>query len=110
MQFLKRGSELIHTTTWREIKAGTVTDIVEIEGKPLAKRGKMSGSKRVFRCAECGVTRVSPASQEPRTCACGGIEEDILVPFVSGGDLQYNLPTASEIRDFVLLQLKKVEL
>jgi nicotinate phosphoribosyltransferase len=85
-------------------------DIVEIEGKPLAKRGKMSGSKRVFRCAECLATRVSPASQKPGTCACGGAEEDILVPFVSHGDIQYDLPTATQIRDFVLLQLKKVEL
>lgn len=85
-------------------------DIVEIEGKPLAKRGKMSGSKRVFRCSECGATRVSPINQEPRACACGGIEEDILVPFVEQGDLQYELPTASQIRDFVLQQLKKVEL
>ena len=85
-------------------------DIVEIEGTPFAKRGKMSGSKRVFRCAECGATRVSPASQEPRTCACGGAEEDILVPFVSQGDLQYDLPTASQIREFVLQQLNKVEL
>ena len=85
-------------------------DIVEIGGKPLAKRGKMSGSKRVFRCTDCGATRVSPASQEPRTCVCGGAEEDILVPFVSQGDLQYDLPTASQIRDFVLEQLNKVEL
>jgi nicotinate phosphoribosyltransferase len=85
-------------------------DIVEIEGKPLAKRGKMSGSKRVFRCAECFFTRVSPAGEKPGTCACGGVEKDILIPFISHGDLQYDLPTASQIRDFVLLQLKKVEL
>jgi len=28
-------------------------DIIEIDGKPLAKRGKMSGSKSVLRCAKC---------------------------------------------------------
>jgi len=85
-------------------------DIVEIEGKPLAKRGKMSGSKAVFRCARCGATRVSPARQKPGMCACGGAEEDILVPFISQGELQYALPTASRIRDFVLEQLNKIEL
>ncbi|MBW1689835.1 MAG: nicotinate phosphoribosyltransferase [Deltaproteobacteria bacterium] len=82
----------------------------EIEGKPISKRGKMSGSKSVFRCRQCGSTRVSPAGQKPGTCACGGAEEDILMPFVANGDLQYDLPPASQIRDFVLLQLKKVEL
>ncbi|MBW2077590.1 MAG: hypothetical protein JRI71_08575 [Deltaproteobacteria bacterium] len=70
----------------------------------------MSGSKSVFRCRQCGSTRVSPAGQKPGTCACGGAEEDILMPFVANGDLQYDLPPASQIRDFVLLQLKKVEL
>jgi len=85
-------------------------DIVEIEGEPIAKRGKLSGSKRVFRCVECGATRVAPARQEPGTCPCGGAEEDILVPFASQGALQYDLPTASQIREFVLEQLNKVEL
>ena len=28
-------------------------DIVEIDGKPIAKRGKMGGSKSVFRCPKC---------------------------------------------------------
>jgi nicotinate phosphoribosyltransferase len=85
-------------------------DIVEVEGKPLAKRGKMSGSKAVFRCRECGATRVCPSAEKPGRCLCGGAEEDILVPFVSQGALQYELPTASQIRDFVLEQLNKVEL
>jgi nicotinate phosphoribosyltransferase len=85
-------------------------DIVEVEGTPLAKRGKMSGSKAVLRCRECGATRVCPATEKPGRCPCGGAEEDILVPFVSQGALQYELPTASQIRDFVLKQLNKVEL
>ncbi|MFW6147823.1 MAG: nicotinate phosphoribosyltransferase [Thermodesulfobacteriota bacterium] len=85
-------------------------DIVEINGKPISKRGKMSGSKSVFRCVECGATRVSPSGQNPGRCPCGGAAEDILVPFVAYGNMQYDLPSASQIRDFVLKQLKQAEL
>ena len=35
-------------------------DIIEIEGKPLAKRGKMSGSKRVLRCNKCFQDKMIP--------------------------------------------------
>jgi nicotinate phosphoribosyltransferase len=85
-------------------------DIVEVEGRPLAKRGKMSGTKSVFRCNECFKTRVSPGKENPGTCMCGGVEEDILVPFVSQGKLLCDLPKPSQTREFVLEQLKKVAL
>jgi len=36
-------------------------DIVEVDGRPVAKRGKMSGRKEVFRCAGRGqVVRTAP--------------------------------------------------
>ncbi|MBI5191886.1 MAG: nicotinate phosphoribosyltransferase [Nitrospirae bacterium] len=35
-------------------------DIMEVEGKPLAKRGKMSGSKRVMRCDTCYKSEIVP--------------------------------------------------
>lgn len=85
-------------------------DIVEIDGHPIAKRGKRSGRKRVFRCKECFNTRVRPAKEQPATCACGGVEEEILVPFIYKGHLEHPLPKASQIREFVLQQLSKVEL
>jgi nicotinate phosphoribosyltransferase len=85
-------------------------DIIEIDGHPLAKRGKMSGSKSVLRCKECFNTRVCPVKERPGRCSCGGIEEKILVPFVSKGQLEYPLPKPSQIREFVLQQLSKVEL
>jgi nicotinate phosphoribosyltransferase len=85
-------------------------DIIEIDGHPLAKRGKMSGSKRVIRCRECFNTRICPLKERPGRCSCEGIEEEILVPFVSKGNLLYPLPKPSQIREFVLQQLSKVEL
>ncbi len=85
-------------------------DIIEIDGHPVAKRGKMSGSKRIFRCKECFNTRVCPAKESPGRCSCGGVEEEILVPFISKGHLLQALPKASQIRDYVLEQLSKIEL
>ena len=85
-------------------------DIIEIDGHPVAKRGKMSGSKSVLRCKECFNTRVFPVTERPGRCSCGGVEEEILVPFVSKGHLEYSLPKASQIRDYVLEQLSKIEL
>jgi nicotinate phosphoribosyltransferase len=85
-------------------------DIIEIDGHPVAKRGKMSGSKRVLRCKECFKTRVSAANEKPERCSCGGTEEEILVPFTSKGHLLQALPKASQIRDYVLEQVSKMEL
>ena len=84
-------------------------DIIEVDGHPLAKRGKMSGRKRVFRCKECLKARVCSWKERPGRCLCGGVEEEVLVPFISKGHLEYPLPKPSQIREFVLSQLSKVE-
>ena len=47
-------------------------DIMEIEGRPFAKRGKWSGSKAVLRCRGCGRTIVVAARTPAGPCACGG--------------------------------------
>lgn len=85
-------------------------DIIEVDGHPLAKRGKMSGRKKVFRCKECLKARVCAWKESSGRCLCGGVEEEALVPFISKGHLEYPLPKPSQIREFVLSQLKKVEL
>src|SRR3990172_3729625 len=56
-------------------------DIVEIDGKPLAKRGKWSGSKRVLVCARCGERKITPNNGgDDHSCSCGGAFSDVLVP------------------------------
>jgi nicotinate phosphoribosyltransferase len=35
-------------------------DIIEVDGIPVAKRGKMSGRKAVYRCGGCGRIQVVP--------------------------------------------------
>lgn len=83
-------------------------DIVEIEGEPIAKRGKLSGSKRVLICKKCEKRKIVPNSDVEIICECGAIMEDILNPFIENGLLKRELPSPSKIRKFVLEQVRKI--
>ncbi len=83
-------------------------DIVEIEGEPFSKRGKLSGSKRVLKCKDCGERKIVPNRDGKFICQCGSEMEDLLIPFIEKGDVKKELPTPSKIREFVLEQLKNV--
>jgi len=84
-------------------------DIVEIEGKPIAKRGKLSGRKQVWRCAKCLSSRVTPLRQAPgRLCRCGGRPEPLLQPLIVNGRLSASLPSPHHIRTRVLEQLHRL--
>ncbi len=86
-------------------------DIMEIEGKPIAKRGKWSGAKEVLRCRGCRAAVVVPAGKPPAPCACGGAGWDpLLKPLLRNGRLARDLPPPRTIRDFVLEQLAVVPL
>jgi nicotinate phosphoribosyltransferase len=85
-------------------------DIMEIEGRPMAKRGKWSGAKDVLRCRRCRDTVVVPAGTPPRPCACGGGRESVLKPLVRAGRLARDLPPPRTIRDHVLDQLASMPL
>jgi len=60
-------------------------DIVEVDGKPLAKRGKWSGSKRMLVCARCGERKIVPNDAFGSTCSCGSAFNDLLVPVLDHG-------------------------
>ena len=86
-------------------------DIVEVDGKPLAKRGKWSGSKRVLACASCGKRTVVPlAGQEQNQCSCGGAFDDLLIPLLDNGTVLVEQEPAARIRDSVLRSVKDLEL
>ena len=86
-------------------------DIVEIDGKPLAKRGKWSGSKRVLACARCGERKIAPNNDgDDHSCSCGGAFSDVLVPALDRGKHLVETRTPSELRDFVLGQVKALDL
>lgn len=83
-------------------------DIIEVDGGPLAKRGKMSGSKRVLRCRDCYNYELVPLTKEIDLCKCGGQLEDLLVPLMKEGELLSPLPKVKEIRSSVLTQIKRL--
>jgi nicotinate phosphoribosyltransferase len=85
-------------------------DIIEIDGEPVAKRGKRSGSKGVWRCPQCFATSVHPARTKPPVCRCGEKTESILEPLLSQGRIKEALPEPGLIHDFVIQQLPFVEL
>jgi len=86
-------------------------DIVEIDGKICAKRGKLGGKKEVWRCPECLTDIVMPVnSQQPKCPKCGGETEQMLKPLIENGKIVARLPKPEEIRRYVLKQLEKVEM
>jgi nicotinate phosphoribosyltransferase len=83
-------------------------DIMEVNGKPFAKRGKWSGSKRVLRCLKCSSPKVAPFSKKPLKCTCGGKLEDVLLPFTDKKKILLKLLPAESIRSFVLGQIENL--
>lgn len=85
-------------------------DIMEVDGRPIAKRGKWSGSKRVLRCKRCNSPLIKPRDKKRHRCHCGGETRDILLPFADNKRILNPLPSPREIRNFVLKQIKGLEL
>jgi nicotinate phosphoribosyltransferase len=85
-------------------------DIMEISGKPLAKRSKWSGSKRVLRCKKCSSPLIAPNNKKKHRCRCGGTYDNILVPFTENKIIHKKPLPAKKIRSFVLKQIKQLEM
>jgi nicotinate phosphoribosyltransferase len=85
-------------------------DIVEVEDRPLAKRGKWSGSKRVLECPKCGKRQIVPANSDASSCPCGASIRDILVPVLDRGRQLAEFEIPAEIRKKVLENVKDIPL
>ncbi|MFB0522226.1 MAG: nicotinate phosphoribosyltransferase [Candidatus Bathyarchaeia archaeon] len=86
-------------------------DIVELEGKPVAKRGKLGGKKQVWRCPQCLIDTVLPfTSPQPECPRCKSETEPMLKPLVKDGRIAGKLLKPSEIREYVLKQVEKLSL
>jgi nicotinate phosphoribosyltransferase len=84
-------------------------DIVEVEGTPFAKRGKLSGAKQVVRCAACGEksrTLVS-AGKIPERCGCGGPLDRLLTPALRNGTVLTSPVPPRTLRERVLEQVAR---
>ncbi len=80
-------------------------DLVEVNGRPIAKRGKRAGSKKVMRCSHCFRDQVIPRGAEPEPCPCGNGEWQPLL--ISGSAISRSPET---IRNHVLDQLQHFSL
>ncbi len=87
-------------------------DIVEIEGEKVAKRGKMSGAKKVLRCQNCFNHKVVlEDDSNSYTCPnCGSKFGELFVDMIKDKKVVYDFPEAENIREKVLQQFKYVEL
>jgi nicotinate phosphoribosyltransferase len=86
-------------------------DIIEKQGKPCAKRGKIGGKKQVWRCQKCLIDILQPHKQRQPACPkCGGRTTPMLLPLIKNGEIVAKLPKPKEIRNYVLEQLAKVQL
>ena len=85
-------------------------DIMEIDGRPLAKRGKWSGSKRVTACPACGERRIVPNDGNVVLSSCGAGMADLLLPALDQGKALLQPEPPAEIRKRVLQAVKGLEL
>ncbi len=83
-------------------------DIVEIEGEPIAKRGKWAGRKEIVRCGACGARSVVPADRLPASCSCGGAVAAQLVNLIEDGRPVAPPESPQAVRKRVLDQLEEV--
>ncbi len=81
-------------------------DVVEVyrDGawRPVAKRGKMPGAKKVYRCGTLDY-EVTLWEEAPTRCS-----EDIMLKWIENGVLTRDYPAPREIRDYVLSQLREI--
>lgn len=81
-------------------------DLIEIEGKPISKKGKLSGRKDVFRCTKCLYTEVVPLPKKAGRCPhCRKALAPLLVPHLKGGKRVRKVEHPKQVRDYVLGQL-----
>lgn len=89
-------------------------DIVEIDGRPVAKRGKWSGAKQVLRCVGCSADDIVPlhlADEWPDSCPdCGSDLEPLLALQMRGGVPTGAQLPAQEIRQRLLQRLDGFEI
>ena len=85
-------------------------DIMEIEGTPMAKRGKRSGSKQVWRSPGT-VRNVVLSAAKPAPVGPNGLPaEALLKPLIVDGRIVRDLPPPRTLREYVLEQMAQIEI
>jgi nicotinate phosphoribosyltransferase len=83
-------------------------DIVEVEQRPRAKRGKLSGRKHLWECSECGDRGIAPWSSRLGHCPrCGHRVRDLMETWIAKGKRKRGYPSARDVRDRTLDQISR---
>jgi nicotinate phosphoribosyltransferase len=78
-------------------------DLVEVDGRPLARRGRFSGRKTLWRCEDCGNRGIAPERAHPEGCPrCGGTLTGLLAPLLRQGAVEEPPSAPSTARDRAL--------
>src|SRR5687768_3730912 len=85
-------------------------DIMEIEGRPMAKRGKRSGAKQVWRVPGTVDNVVLAAGKPAPVGADGRPAEALLKPLVVAGKVVRDLPPPRTLREYVLEQMAGIDI
>ena len=84
-------------------------DIVERDGKSVAKRGKLGGKKEVWRCDNCLRDYVLLEGVPGPSCSnCGKKTRHLLVELLENGRQASPLPSPDKIREHVIDQLRRL--
>lgn len=82
-------------------------DIVEVEGKFCAKKGKFGGRKKPFYCAKDKVFIVKGFEEEKSICpCCGETMENLFVQYIKDGKIIYNFEDVKKVRERIIENLK----
>ena len=80
-------------------------DIVEINNRLVAKRGKRSGKKGLYYCRICGMSKVAPFGRTPK-CYCGRKMVQLLRQYLKTGKKTFKrYPSDKKIKTFVASEL-----
>ncbi len=83
-------------------------DVVERDGKPVSKRGKLPGRKQLYRCANFHDI-VTPWDKQLDSCPiCQSQVRALLTPLIHNGVVVRKLPPPEKIKEYVLEQLSRI--
>jgi nicotinate phosphoribosyltransferase len=80
-------------------------DIVEVDGKARAKRGKLSGRKLLWECRECLNRGIAPARRLGHCPRCGHRVRSLLETFISRGRRRGRVSSAHDVRELAVQQI-----
>ena len=84
-------------------------DIVEVDGRPIAKRGIKSGAKDLYICDEHLVYKYVPRGFEPPKCPiCGREMRFAYEKILDGGKLSYEIKDLKELNERTKGMLKRL--